>query len=251
MRSSPTHCGPQFAMSSSPLSVASSVPSSLSFLECGWGDVPELLLFGDQPPSPPCDFDAEKCLSELASPKPPLLTPPPSPPSSSRAPTTSQKPVSPPCRPHVTPTPYQVALEAMEEALMCTAVPPPSPPQPPKYVPKDPPTPPKTHCSRALQCQNTAAHPGESRGWGSVFRRRGAEPPSDVPDCSSAAQEKPPGGWQEGMRISRSHFFSRDEEHSAVVLEILCSTPKPPSYPQASPHNLCLVGRCPLHQVIR
>ena len=26
---------------------------------------------------------------------------------------------------------------------MCTAVPPPSPPQPPKYVPKDPPTPPK------------------------------------------------------------------------------------------------------------
>ena len=26
---------------------------------------------------------------------------------------------------------------------MCTAVPPPSPPRPPKYVPKDPPTPPK------------------------------------------------------------------------------------------------------------
>ena len=30
-----------------------------------------------------------------------------------------------------------------ELVLMCTAVPPPSPPQPPKYVPKDPPTPPK------------------------------------------------------------------------------------------------------------
>ena len=30
---------------------------------------------------------------------------------------------------------------------MCTAVPPPSPPQPPKYVPKDPPTPPKPFLS--------------------------------------------------------------------------------------------------------
>ena len=39
--------------------------------------------------------------------------------------------------------------------------------------------------------------------------------------------------WQEGMRISRSHFLSRDEEHAAVVLEILCATPKPPPYTQA------------------
>ena len=108
-RSSPTHCGPQFAMLSSPLSVASSVPSSPSFPECGWGDLPEPLRFGDQPPSPPRDSDAEKCLSELASPQPPLPTPPPSPPS----PTTSPTLVSPPRRPHVTSTPYQVALEAV------------------------------------------------------------------------------------------------------------------------------------------
>ena len=67
-RSSPTHCGPQFAMSSSPLSVASSVPSGPSLPECGWGDLPELLRFGDQRPSPPWDSDAEKCLSKLASP---------------------------------------------------------------------------------------------------------------------------------------------------------------------------------------
>ena len=174
-------------MSSSLLSVASSVPSSPSFPECGWGDLPELLRFGDKPPSPPWDSDAEKCLSELASPQPPLPTPPPSAPS----PTTYPTPVSPPRRPHVTSTPYLVALEAVEEALMCTAVPPPSPRQPPKYVPKDPPTPPPSHCSRALQCQNIVAHPGESRGWGSVFHRRGAEPPSDVPVCGLAAQEKP------------------------------------------------------------
>ena len=131
MRSSPTHCGLHFAMSSSPLSVASSAPSSPSFPECGWGDLPELLRFGDQPPSPPWDSDAEKCLSELASPQPPLPTPPPSPPSPRRAPTTSPMPVSPPRRPHINPTPYLVALEAVEEALMCTAVLPPSPAQPP------------------------------------------------------------------------------------------------------------------------
>ena len=39
----------------------------------------------------------------------------------------------------------------------------------PKYVPKEPPYPLQTHCSRALQCQNTAAHPGQPRGWGTVF----------------------------------------------------------------------------------
>ena len=93
-------------MSSRPLSVASSAPSSPSFQECGWGDLPEVLRFGDQPPSPPWDSDAEKCLSELASPQPPLLTLPPSPPSPCRAPTTSPTPVSPPRRPHVNPTPY-------------------------------------------------------------------------------------------------------------------------------------------------
>ena len=41
--------------------------------------------------------------------------------------------------------------------------------------------------------------------------------------------------WQEGMRISRSHFLSRDEEHAAVVLEILCATPKPPRIPKLAP----------------
>ena len=135
----------QLAMSSSPLSLASSVPSVPSFRdeECGGGDLPELTRFGDQHPSPPWDSDADKCLSELASLQPRLLTPPPSPPSSSRAPT-SPTPVSPPCRPHVPSTPYQVALETVEEALMCAVVPPPSPTQTPKYVPKDPPTPSKT-----------------------------------------------------------------------------------------------------------
>ena len=93
----------------------------------------------------------------------------------------------------------------------------------------------QTHCSRALQCQNSAAHPGESRWWGSMFRRRGAEPPSDVSVCGSAAQEKPLRVRQEGMRISRLHFLTRDEEHAVVVLEILCATPKPPCIPKPPP----------------
>ena len=51
----------QLAMSSSPLNVASSFPSGPSFRdeECGWGDLPELLRFGDQPASPPRDSNAK------------------------------------------------------------------------------------------------------------------------------------------------------------------------------------------------
>ena len=41
--------------------------------------------------------------------------------------------------------------------------------------------------------------------------------------------------WQEGMRISRSHFLNRDEEHAAVVLEVLRATPKHPPIPKPPP----------------
>ena len=41
--------------------------------------------------------------------------------------------------------------------------------------------------------------------------------------------------WQEGMGISRSRLLSRDEEHAAVVLEILCATSKPPRIPKPAP----------------
>ena len=218
-------------MSSSPLSVASSVPSSPSFPECGWGDLPELLRFGDQPPSPPWDSDAEKCLSELASPQPPLPTPPPSPPS----PATSPTPVSPPPRPHVTSTPYLVALEAVEESLMCTAVPPPSPPQPPKYVPKDTPTPPKPtvhgpYSAKTLQLIRENHGGGVQYFVDGVLNRRAM-----YRFAVQQPKKNPLRVWQEGMRISRSRFLSRDEEHAAVVLEILCATPKPPRIPKPAP----------------
>ena len=222
-------------MSSSPLSVASSAPSSPSFPECGWADLPELLRFGDQHPSPPWDYDAEKCLSELPSPNPLLLTPAPSPPSTRRTPTTTPTPVSPPRRPHANPSPYQVALEAVEKALMCTAVPSPSPPQPPKYVPKDPPNPPKPtvhgpYSAKTLQLIRENHGGGVQTFVDGVLNRRA---------MYRFAIQQPKTNflrvWQEGMRISRSHFLSRDEEHPTVVLEILCATPKAPRIPKPAP----------------
>ena len=37
------------------------------------------------------------------------------------------------------------------------------------------------------------------------------------------------------MRISRSHFLSRDEEHATVVVQNPVCYPKAPPYPQAGP----------------
>ena len=218
----------QLAMSSTPLSVASSVPSSPSFRD-GRGDLPELLRFGDQPASPPWDSDAEKCLSELASPQPPLPTPPPSPPPPSRAPTSP----SPLPRPYS--TPYQVALEALEEALMCTAVPPPSPPRPPKYAPKDPPTPPKPtvhgpYSAKTLQLIRDNHGGGVQYFFDGVLNCRAM-----YRFAVQQPKKNPLRVWQEGLRISRSHFLNRDEEHAAVVLEVLCATPKHPPIPKPPP----------------
>ena len=139
------------------------------------------------------------------------------------------------CPPHVNPTPYQVALEAVEEALMCTAMPPPSPPQPPKYVPKDPPT-----------LQNTTVHgPYSAKTLQLIWENHGGGVQYFVDGVLNrramyrfAVQQpkkNPLRVWQEGMRIRHSHFLNRDEEDAAVVLEILCATPKPPRIPKPGP----------------
>ena len=118
---------------------------------------------------------------------------------------------------------------------MCTAVPPPSPPQPPKYVPKDPPTPPKStvhgpYSAKTLQLIR------ENHGGGVEYFVDGV-----LNRCAmyrfavQQPKKNPLRVWQEGMRISRSHFLSRDEEHAAVVLEILCAIPKPPRIPKPAP----------------
>ena len=118
---------------------------------------------------------------------------------------------------------------------MCTAVPPPSPPQPPKYVPKDPPTHPKPTVHGPYSAK-TPQVIRENHGGGvryfvdGVLNRR-------VMYRFAVQQPKqnPLRVWHEGMHISRSHFLNGEEEHAAVVLEILCATPKPPRVPKPAP----------------
>ena len=152
---------------------------------------------------------------------------------------------SPPPTPRLPFSPYQVALEALEEALMLTVVPPPSPPHAPKYVPKDPPTPQKkTHFPWAIQCQDTAAHPGQPPGLqyfvdgvlnhGAMYRFAVQQP-----------KKNPLLVSQEGMRISRSHFLSRDEQHAAVVPEAISAPPTPPRVPKPPPRAAPSRPLCP------
>ena len=56
--------------------------------------------------------------------------------------------------------------------------------------------------------------------------------------------------WQEGMRISHSHFLSRTRSMQQWCLKS-CVLPQNPPVSPSRPHNLCLVGHCPLQQVIR
>ena len=233
----------QLAMSSSPLSVASSVPSTPSFRD-GQEDLPELLQFGHQPASPPWESDAQKCLSELASLHRPLPTPPPSPPPPSRAPTSA----SPLPRPHS--TPYRVALEALEEALMCTAAPPPSPPRPPKYVPKDPPTPsqPTVHgpySAKTLQLIWDNHGGGVQYFVDEVLERRAMYRFAVQQPKKTHLQP-----WQEGMRISRSHFLNRTRSMQQWCLKC-CVLPQNPPVSPSRPLNLFLAGHRPLQPVIR
>ena len=118
---------------------------------------------------------------------------------------------------------------------MCTAVPPPSPQQPPKYIPKDPATPtePTVHGPYGAK---TVQLIREIHGGGVEYFVDG------VLNCRAmyrfAVQQPKKNAlrvWQEGMRISRSHFLSRHEEHAAMVLEILCAPPKRPLIPKPAP----------------
>ena len=118
---------------------------------------------------------------------------------------------------------------------MCTAVPPPSPPQPPKYVPKDPPIPPKPtihgpYSAKTLQLIRENHGGGVQYFVDGVLNRRAM-----YRFAVQQPKKNPLRVWQEGMGISRSHFLSGDEEHAAVVLEILCATPKPPRIPKPAP----------------
>ena len=118
---------------------------------------------------------------------------------------------------------------------MCTAVPPPSPPRPPKYVPKDPPTPSKP-TAHGPYSPKTLQLIWDNHGSGVHYFVDGVLNRRAMYHCAVHEPKKNPlRVWQEGMRISRLHFLNRDEEHAAVVLEVLCATSKPPRIPKPPP----------------
>ena len=133
---------------------------------------------------------------------------------------------------------------------MCTAVPPPSPPQPPKYVPKDPPTPPKPtvhgpYSAKTLQLIRGNHGGGVQYFVDGVLNRRAM-----YRFAVQQPKKNPLRVWQEGMRISRSHFLSRERSMQHWYLKS-CVPPQNPPVSPSQPRHLCRVGRCPLHQAIR
>ena len=118
---------------------------------------------------------------------------------------------------------------------MSSALPLPSPPRPPKYVPKDPPSPSKPivhgpYSAKTLQLIRDNHGDGVQYFVDGVLNRRAM-----YRFAVQQPKKNPLRVWQEGMRISRSHFLNRDGEHAAVVLEVLCATPNPPRTPKPPP----------------
>ena len=128
---------------------------------------------------------------------------------------------------------------------MCTAVPPPSPPQPPKYVPKDPPTPPKPtvhgpYSAKTLQLIRENHGGGVQYFVDSVLNRRAM-----YRFAVQQPKKNPLRLWQEGMRISRSHFLSMTRSMQQWYLKSCVPPPKTPPYPQASPATCAASATAP------
>ena len=127
---------------------------------------------------------------------------------------------------------------------MCTALPPPSPPQPPptpQVRAQGPPPKPTVYgpyTAKTVQLIRENQRGGVRYFVDGVLNRRAM-----YRFAVQQPKKKPLRVWQEGMRISCSHFLGRDEEHAAVVLEIPCATPTPPHIPKPAPQ---LVPRRPL-----
>ena len=133
---------------------------------------------------------------------------------------------------------------------MCTAVPPPSPPQPPKYVPKDPPIPPKPtvhgpYSAKTLQLIRENHGAGVQYFLDGVLNRRAMyrfavqQPKKNPCGCGRRACELV-------VRISSARTRSMQQWYLKS-----CVPPQNPPVSPSQPRHLCRVGRCPLHQVIR
>ena len=117
---------------------------------------------------------------------------------------------------------------------MFTGSAPPSPPRPPKLVPKDQPTPPKASLNDPLTPKTMELLRDNSGDqarwfvqyfWGLRARFRFA---------LRNPMHNPLVTWQRGDRICRSHFLSRSEERAALILHILNAESRP--YVELSSH---------------
>ena len=126
------------------------------------------------------------------------------------------------------------ATLALQEAMMFTGSAPPSPPRPPKLVPKDQPTPPKASLNDPLTpkiMELLRDNSGDEARWfvqyfwGLRARFRFA---------LRNPMHNPLVTWQRGDQMCRSHFLSRSEERAALILDILNAESRP--YVELSSH---------------
>ena len=131
------------------------------------------------------------------------------------------------------------AMLALQEAIMFAGSAPPSPPRPPKLVPKDRPTPPKASLNHPLT-PKTMELLRDNSGyqarwfaqyiWGLRARFRFA---------LQNPMRNPLATWQQGDWICQSHFLSRSEERVALILDTLNPESCPPvetsSHPRIPP----------------
>ena len=110
---------------------------------------------------------------------------------------------------------------------MFTGSAPPSPPRPPKLVPKDQPTPPKASLNDPLTPRTMELLRDNSGDqarwfvqhiWGLRARFRFA---------LRNPMRNPLVTWQQGDRICRSHFLSRSEEPAALILDTMNPQSRP------------------------
>ena len=165
----------------------------------GWGDLPELLEFGDCPSSP-WDSDAERTLNQLQSPQPPTLTPPPrapSPPFPPPPPLTLASPI-----PFFTPHPSQVPTSPSRKIVPSNF------PTPPLAAITDPLTP---RTEQLLRLPLGELNSRFDMGWSHYLF-----------PVSGRSQVQT---WQRGERVSGSHLLS----HSLERARLIASATQPPN----------------------
>ena len=131
------------------------------------------------------------------------------------------------------------ATLALQEAIMFAGSAPPSPPRPPKLVPKDQPTPPKASHNDPLTPKTMELLRDNSGYRARWFVQYILGLRARFRFALRNPMRNPVVTWQQGDRICRSHFLSRSEERAALILDTLNSESRPrvesSSHPRIAP----------------